>query len=82
MYAYFYDRLDATDAIVGLDALGLPLAAGLAVLADKPMVTLRKAGKLALLDDEVARSQPLYEGDKVLEVRKDLIRPGMRVIVV
>lgn len=82
MYAYFYDRLPDIDAVVGLDALGLPPAAGLAVLADKPLIVIRKAGKLALEAHELARSEPLYRGDQVLEVRRDLVPPGIKVLVV
>lgn len=82
MYAYFHDRLPSIDAVVGLDALGLPPAAGLAVLADKPLIVMRKEGKLALKEHELVRTQPVKKGAKVLEVRRDLLKPGMRVIVV
>ncbi|KAL1407534.1 hypothetical protein Q8F55_006967 [Vanrija albida] len=88
MVGHFSGQLPRVDAIVGLDALGFVLAGGLAALTGKPAILLRKGGKLALSGPELASSGTFddyaaaREGGKALEVRRDLVRRGMRLIVV
>lgn len=66
------------DKIIGLDALGFILGAGLAVKMEKPFIPLRKGGKLPFEED---RLQVIdfkdYDGEtKRFELLKGLIRQG------
>lgn len=84
---HFDHVLPNIDAIVGLDALGFPMAGAVGYAARKPVILARKAGKLALTADEVLNSErigiaQLGAEPKPLEIRKDLLRPGMKVLVV
>lgn len=85
---HFSGKLPRVDAIVGLDALGFVLAGGLAALTGKPAILARKGGKLPLAEGDKASTGAFgdyavgREGEKALEIRRDLVRKGMRVIVV
>ncbi|RSH95061.1 hypothetical protein EHS25_000147 [Saitozyma podzolica] len=85
--AHFAAKLPV-DAIVGLDALGFPLAGAMALRLGVGCVLARKRGKLALPKEEIAATDGIRDysveraGVKGLEIRKDLLRTGMRVIVV
>lgn len=83
---HFRPKLRRLDAIVGLDALGFPLAGALGDRLGLPVILARKKGKLALTDGEklVVGFEDYSverEGVKGLEIRKDLLKDGMRVIV-
>jgi adenine phosphoribosyltransferase len=69
------------DLVAAIDVLGFILGAGIAVKAEKPLVTLRKGGKLPV---EVERAWFVdYTGqEKSLEVRLDVLHPSNRVLVV
>ncbi|KAL7424522.1 hypothetical protein Q5752_000206 [Cryptotrichosporon argae] len=88
LLVHFAAALPGVDAVVGLDALGFVLAGALGAAADRPVVLMRKRGKLALADDEKVGTGAFSdyaaarEGDKAFEVRRDLLKPGMSVIVV
>jgi adenine phosphoribosyltransferase len=85
--AHFTAKLPV-DAIVGLDALGFPLAGAMALRLGVGCLLARKRGKLALPTEEIAVTDGIRDysveraGEKGLEIRKDLLRRGMRVIVV
>jgi adenine/guanine phosphoribosyltransferase-like PRPP-binding protein len=76
------------DAVVGIDALGFPLAGALAMQLGVGCVLARKRGKIALPPEEVLQTEGFRDysagrqGEKGLEIRRDLVREGMRVIVV
>lgn len=89
--AHFSAKLPTVDAVVGLDALGFVLAGALGEKIQKPVILARKGGKIAMPRDEVASSAAYddytvkkgFAGEgKVLEFRKDLLRKGMKVIIV
>ncbi|KAJ3004242.1 hypothetical protein HKX48_001355 [Thoreauomyces humboldtii] len=69
--------------IVALDALGFVLGGALAVRAARPLVTVRKGGKVPL---EACRKAIVtfedHDGPKTMEVRRDLLPAGSRVLLV
>lgn len=69
------------DIVAAIDALGFILGAGIALKAKKPLVTIRKGGKLPV---EVERARFVdYTGEeKSLEVRLDVLHPSNRVLIV
>ncbi|MBM3935307.1 MAG: adenine phosphoribosyltransferase [SAR202 cluster bacterium] len=79
MLAERYTRMDV-DAVLGIDARGFLFAAPLAYKMRKPLVPVRKHGKLPFNTKSVK-----YEfeyGDNVIEVHVDGVIPGQRVVIV
>jgi adenine phosphoribosyltransferase len=68
------------DKVVGMEARGFILAAPVALALGAGFVPVRKAGKLP--GDTHAVSYSLEYGDAVLEVHRDAIAAGDRVLVV
>lgn len=85
---HFAPKLPFVDAVVGLDALGFVVAGALAERVGKPVILSRKGGKLALPAEEVVSSgafadySVVEKGEKSMEIRRDLLREGMGVLVV
>jgi adenine phosphoribosyltransferase len=68
------------DVVAGVEARGFLLAAAVALDAGTGVVPVRKAGKLPR---EVVRAEYALEyGTATLELHRDSIRPGQRVLVV
>jgi adenine phosphoribosyltransferase len=69
------------DVVAGIDALGFILGAAMALRLEKGFVPLRKGGKLPAPADVAVFVD--YTGQtKSLELRKDAIKPGARVLLV
>jgi adenine phosphoribosyltransferase len=69
------------DVVAGIDALGFILGAALALWTRKGFVPVRKGGKLPVPVDMVEFID--YSGEsKALELRRDAIAPGSRVLIV
>ncbi len=68
------------EAVAGVDARGFLFAAPLAVRLARPLVPLRKAGKLPY--DTHRASYELEYGEAAVEVHTDAIAPGCRVLIV
>ena len=68
------------DAIVGIDARGFLLAAPLAYRLGKPLVPVRKEGKLPFQTHKVTYA--LEYGSDAVEVHIDAISQGQRVLIV
>ncbi len=68
------------DLVAGIDALGFVLGTALALRRRVGLVTLRKGGKLPVETDSVTFTD--YTGQtKRLELRTNVIRAGMRVLI-
>ncbi|NEK84365.1 adenine phosphoribosyltransferase [Blastococcus saxobsidens] len=70
----------AFDVVVGVEARGFLLAAGVALETGVGVVPVRKAGKLPR--ERIAADYALEYGTATLEMHADSIRPGQRVLVV
>ncbi|NIM00076.1 MAG: adenine phosphoribosyltransferase [Acidobacteria bacterium] len=68
------------DLVAGIDARGFSLASVLAYRLDLGLVLVRKAGKLPAAVE--AESYQLEYGQATLEVHRDSVEPGQRVLVV
>lgn len=71
---------DRVDKVVGMEARGFILAAPVALALGTGFVPVRKAGKLPGATHRV--SYALEYGEAVLEVHRDAIEPGDRVLLV
>ena len=72
---------DDIDLVVGIDAMGFPLATAIAAKLQKGFLPIRKGGKLAVDVDAVTYS--CYAGSgKVMEMRKNAFKRGTRVLIV
>ena len=74
------DGRASVDKVVGMEARGFILAAPVALALGVGMVPVRKAGKLPR--DTHAVSYSLEYGEATLEMHRDAIAPGDRVLVV
>lgn len=70
----------ALDAIVGVDARGFIFGATLAHEMGLPFIAARKQGKLPA--DTIAEEYALEYGSAVVEIHRDAIQPGQRVVVI
>ncbi len=68
------------DVIVGAESRGFVFAAPLAYLNHKPLVLIRKKGKLPCAT--VEREYDLEYGSATLEMHLDSIKPGQKVVLV
>jgi adenine phosphoribosyltransferase len=68
------------DAVAGMDARGFIVAAPLSLRLGKPLILLRKAGKLP--PETVSVSYALEYGESAVEVPADAFESGQRVLVV
>jgi adenine phosphoribosyltransferase len=68
------------DAVAGIDARGFSVAAVLAHQLNLGLIMVRKAGKLPA--EVESESYALEYGEATMEVHKDAVEPGQRVIVV
>ena len=68
------------DAIVGAESRGFILGAPLAYKQHKPFVLVRKKGKLPC--DTISQEYALEYGTATIEMHKDAITPGQKVVIV
>lgn len=68
------------DLVAGIDARGFSVASVLAYRLDLGLVLVRKGGKLPGAVE--AESYSLEYGEATLEVHKDSVEPGQRVLIV
>ena len=68
------------DVIAGAESRGFILGAPLAYQLHKPFVPIRKQGKLPR--DVVRQEYDLEYGKAVIEMHRDAIRPGQKVVLV
>jgi adenine phosphoribosyltransferase len=68
------------DLVVGIEARGFIIGAALAYILNAGLIPLRKPGKLPFLTHRL--SYNLEYGSAELEIHRDAIKPGQRVIIV
>jgi adenine phosphoribosyltransferase len=68
------------DLVVGIEARGFIIGAALAYILNTGLIPLRKPGKLPFLTHRMSYS--LEYGSAELEIHRDAIKPGQRVIIV
>ena len=68
------------DKVVGIDARGFIFGAAIANLLGIGFVPVRKAGKLPWMTE--SESYSLEHGESVIEIHKDAISPGEKIIIV
>lgn len=71
---------DSIDVIVGAESRGFVFGMPLAYKLHKPFVMVRKKGKLPC--ETISREYSLEYGTATIEMHKDAIKPGQRVVVV
>uniref|UniRef100_A0AAY5EV47 adenine phosphoribosyltransferase n=1 Tax=Electrophorus electricus TaxID=8005 RepID=A0AAY5EV47_ELEEL len=75
----FYN--DTVDLVVGIDAMGFILGTAIATTLGKGFLAIRKAGHLCVSTKTQEYSD--YTGkEKVIEVREDVLKPGLHVLLV
>jgi adenine phosphoribosyltransferase len=77
--AHIFDR-DEIDKVLGIEARGFMVAAPLAYRFTAGLIPVRKQGKLPW--DVASESYALEYGEDLLEIHKDAIEPGERILIV
>ncbi len=68
------------DVIAGAESRGFIFGMPIAYLLNKPFVLIRKAGKLPC--ETVSETYDLEYGTATIEIHKDAIKPGQKVVLV
>ncbi|KAK5598891.1 hypothetical protein CRENBAI_002314 [Crenichthys baileyi] len=72
---------DPIDLVAGIDAMGFILGASVANTLGKGFLAIRKAGHLCVATQN--QNYTDYSGrEKIMEVRLDVLKPGLRVLLV
>lgn len=71
---------DDVDKIIGIEARGFIFGAALAYKLNKGFVPVRKPGKLPW--EKVSESYELEYGEDSIEIHKDALEPGEKVVIV
>lgn len=71
---------DDVDKIIGIEARGFIFASALAYKLNKGFVPVRKPGKLPW--EKVSESYELEYGEDSIEIHRDAIEPGDKVVIV
>lgn len=74
-----YFHPNDVDLFAGIESRGFLLACALAIRYQKGMIMIRKAGKLP--GKTVKMSYTIEYGKDTIEIQKDIIEPGRRIIV-
>lgn len=77
VYRYMDQKVDV---VAGLDARGFIIGAALAYQLNVGFVPIRKKGKLPF--DTISQSYALEYGEATVEIHKDAVKPGARVLLV
>ena len=68
------------DAIVGIESRGFIFGMPIAYNLGKPFIPIRKKGKLP--SDTISVSYDLEYGSATIEMHKDAIKPGQKVVII
>lgn len=75
------EKIDSdVDKIIGIEARGFIFGAALAYKLNKGFIPVRKPGKLPW--DKISESYDLEYGEDSIEIHKDAIEPGEKVVIV
>lgn len=69
----------ALDAVAGIESRGFLFGNALALRLGKPFVMIRKAGKLPA--EKISHSYELEYGHATIEMHRDAVSPGQRVLI-
>ncbi|XP_028320261.1 uncharacterized protein LOC114474279 [Gouania willdenowi] len=72
---------DTIDLVAGIDAMGFILGASVATTLGKGFLAIRKAGHLCV-ETRIQNYSDYTGKEKTMEVRLDVLRPGLRVLLV
>jgi adenine phosphoribosyltransferase len=78
-FAKYYKEADF-DLVVGIDSRGFIFGAALAYLLQKGLIPVRKKGKLPA--ETVEEEYELEYGTDTLEIHRDAIKPGQKVLII
>ena len=73
-------REDKVDLVVGMESRGFIFSASMAYLLNAGLVPVRKLGKLPA--ETITVEYALEYGSNTLEIHRDAIQPGQRVLIV
>ena len=73
-------REDQVDLVVGMESRGFIFSASMAYLLNAGLVPVRKLGKLPA--ETITVEYALEYGSNTLEIHRDAIQPGQRVLIV
>jgi adenine phosphoribosyltransferase len=73
-------REDKVDLVVGMESRGFIFSASMAYLLNAGLVPVRKLGKLPA--ETISVEYALEYGSNTLEIHRDAIQPGQRVLIV
>ncbi|HPO31062.1 MAG TPA: adenine phosphoribosyltransferase [Candidatus Hydrogenedentes bacterium] len=73
-------RSNPPDAVAAIDARGFVFGAALCLSLDLPLVLVRKKGKLPA--DTVSATYDLEYGSETIEMHRDALRAGQRVLII
>jgi len=73
-------RADPPDAVAAIDARGFVFGAALCHAMNLPLVLVRKKGKLPA--DTVSATYELEYGTETIEMHRDALGPGQRVLII
>ena len=76
---YKFSRDQKIDKVVGIDSRGFIFGGTLAYMLNAGFVIVRKPGKLPA--DTISQSYILEYGEDTLEIHKDAIQPGERILI-
>ena len=68
------------DVVIGAESRGFIFGAPIAYNHNKPLVLIRKKGKLPC--ETIEQSYDLEYGSATIEIHKDAIKPGQKVLIV
>ncbi|KAK9961878.1 hypothetical protein ABG768_007276 [Culter alburnus] len=72
---------ETIDLVAGIDAMGFILGSAVAMSLGKGFLAIRKAGHLCV--QTLTQDYSDYSGrEKLMEVRDDVLKPGLRVLIV
>ncbi|XP_062872971.1 adenine phosphoribosyltransferase [Trichomycterus rosablanca] len=74
-------KSEQIDLVAGIDAMGFILGSAVAIKLGKGFLAIRKAGHLCVQTD-LQDYVDYTEREKLMEVRVDVLKPGLRVLIV